>query len=62
MYLTGDEISAILRLITSTCPPFSSAGVIFVKLALSVLLACPFLIRFEKQECINCGINSILFL
>ena len=51
MYLTSDEISAILGLITSTCPPFSSAGVLFVKVALSVLLACPFLIRLIDCLC-----------
>lgn len=53
MYLTSEETSAILGLITSTCPPFSSAGVLFVKVSLSVLLACPFLIRLVATLCLG---------
>lgn len=45
MYLTGEETAALLHLITCTFPPFSSAGVKFVEVALCVLLACPFLLR-----------------
>ena len=46
MYLTNDESSALLHLITCSCPPFSSAGVQFIELALSILLTCPFLIKY----------------
>ena len=45
MYLTGEETAALLHLITCTFPPFSSAGVKFVEVALCVLLACPFLLK-----------------
>ena len=45
MYLTKEESEAILHLITCICPPFSPAGVKYVEVALSVLLACPFLVR-----------------
>lgn len=44
MYLTNDETSVILSLITCTCPPFSPAGVQFIQITLAMLLACPFLI------------------
>ena len=46
MYLTNEETAVILSLITCTCPPFSPAGVRFIQITLSMLLACPFLIRW----------------
>ena len=45
MYLKDEEAAVILSPIASSCPPFSPAGVQFVKVALCILLACPFLIR-----------------
>jgi integrator complex subunit 2 len=50
LYLTNEESSALLNLITCTCPPFSSAGVRFIQVGLCLLLSCPFLINSTEGE------------
>jgi len=46
LFFNTDESAAMFRLLTGTLPPFSEAGVKFVEAAFSILLACPFLIRY----------------
>ena len=46
LFFNTDESAAVFNLLTNTLPPFSEAGVKFVEAAFSILLACPFLIRY----------------
>jgi len=58
LFFNTDESAAMFRLLTGTLPPFSEAGVKFVEAAFSILLACPFLIRYA----IFCILSYYMFV
>jgi len=58
LFFNTDESGAMFRLLTGTLPPFSEAGVKFVEAAFSILLACPFLIRY-KSSFVLCYIKCV---